>query len=163
MVERSTSKMTAHELWANLVITREIIIKAREQEFKKFDIPTHQGNNIFLIHFLGDNATPSEIARHLFKEKHSTTEILNRMKKRGLVRRVHDLERKNMVRIVLTKKALTIYNRAMSHVENIMSVLSEEDRQEFLLYFKKLQEKGLEELKAMTATKKPEIPSYLIK
>ena len=52
---------------------------------------------------IGYRVTPAEISRRLLRESHSISQILNRMENKGLVRWVKDLERKNLVRLILLK------------------------------------------------------------
>ena len=70
------------------------------------------------------------------------------MEKKGLVRKVRDLDRKNLVRVSMTEKAQEIHSQSANSksIHNIMSVLSEDERKQLRTYLEKLWEKAKEEL-----------------
>jgi len=83
---------------------------------------------LFIILALGNNVTATEISRHTHRKKNTVSEILNRMIKNGLVKKVRDPDVKSRKRISLTEKGLQAYERSkFSHsVNKVISVLSEE-------------------------------------
>jgi len=74
--------------------------------------------------------------------------LLNRMEKQGLVRRVKDLKRKNLVRVLITEKGKEAYRRQseMRVVRKVMSSLSPKQRHNLLASLKILRNEALEEL-----------------
>jgi len=70
------------------------------------------------------------------------------MEKQGLVRKVNDLERKNMIRIVLTEKGEQVYQRSreMKVIPKILSCLSPEERDNLRTYLETLRNKALGEI-----------------
>jgi DNA-binding MarR family transcriptional regulator len=78
------------------------------------------------------------------------------MEKQGLVRRVKDLSRKNMVRVELTEKGHEACNRSAKResMYKILSSLSDEERQQLCLYLRKLRDKALR----LIQKKKPLFP-----
>ena len=135
-------------LWWLLVQTRDAILKARRKELRQYNVSGRNAATLFIIQSLGDNATPAEISRWLLREPHSISEILNRMEKQGLVRKIRDLARKNMVRVVLTEKGLEAYFQStkLESVRKIMSSLFEEERQQLRSSLLTLRNKALKEL-----------------
>ena len=115
----------------------------------QYNISASRGAVLFAIQAIGEEATPAEIARWLFREPHSISELLSRMERDGLVRRVKDLCRKNLVRIVLTEKGREVYHKSTKRelVCEIMSSLSEEERQQLRSCLQKLRDKALKELR----------------
>jgi DNA-binding MarR family transcriptional regulator len=137
-----------HNLWLLLGLTKDAISKARRRELYRYNIRARRAGVLFVIQAIGDHATPVEIARRLFREPHSVSELLSRMVKEGLVRKVKDLDRKNAVRVVLTEKGRETYYQSTKResIHKIMSSLSEEERQQLWALLEKLYYKALEEL-----------------
>ena len=137
-----------HELWALFVQTHDVIWRIRQRELTQYNIPISQSAILFIIQLIGNKATPAEISRQLFREPHTVSSCLDRMEKAGLVRRVKDLKRKNMIRVVITKKGHKAYqliaNRESTH--RLMSILSVEEQQQLWSFLQKLRYHGLKEL-----------------
>ena len=66
----------------------------------------------------------------------------------GLVRRVKDLDRKNLVRIVITKKGYNLYLKIeeQKSIDKIMSVLTEEEKLELWSILAKIRGQAVKEL-----------------
>ena len=135
-------------LWIMLHQTRDAIFKLRERELKKIGISTPKAEILFTIEAIGYRATPSEISRHLLREFHSVSSILSRMEKQGLVKKVNDLDRKNLVRVCLTDKGRQVYHEAVKRktILEILSCLSETEGQQLESSLKKLRDEALKEL-----------------
>ena len=69
------------------------------------------------------------------------------MEKQGLVRKVKDLDRKNLVRVVLTEKGREAYYHSTKResIHQIMSFLSEEERQQLRHCLQTLRDKAREQ------------------
>jgi DNA-binding MarR family transcriptional regulator len=70
------------------------------------------------------------------------------MKETGLVNKVKDLEKKNLIRIELTSKGRKAYKQALTResIHKVMSCLSEEERRQLDMLLEKLCRKTVEEL-----------------
>ena len=137
------------ELWALLNQACDAIGKARDDELRQFGITRMQAAILFTLKAVKVPATPAEIARWLFREPNTVFVLLKQMERKGLVRRVKDLERKNMVRVVLTEKGLQASRRAMLRNQSlcdIFSILSEEEHANLRAYLWKLRDKALASL-----------------
>ena len=137
------------ELWILLSHTRNAITKLREQELEEFNVSPQQSAILHLLETAEDNITPAKVSRRFFREPHSVSELISRMEKRGLVKRMKDLPRKNMVRIVLTDEGHDIYQRskrARKPVLRIMSKLSNEQREQLRLFLTILQDAAVDEI-----------------
>jgi len=134
-----------YELWVLLAQTREAMYKARHKELTKYNLSPRQSAVLFIIKALGDGVAPVEISRYLFREHHSVTELLSRMEKEGLVRKVKDLDKKGRVKIFLTPKGQQVYTHSMKRksIKEIISCLSEEERQQLWSSLKKLRDNAL--------------------
>jgi DNA-binding MarR family transcriptional regulator len=137
-----------YELWVLLRQTCDGMLIARENELRKIGISAMQAAVLFVVKTVTVPATPAEISRWLFRQPHTVSGLLNRMEKRGLVRKVKDLERKNMIRIVITEKGEQAYQRSreMKVIPSILSCLSPKERDNLWKYADRLRSKTLEEI-----------------
>jgi len=135
-------------LWLLLILVRDAIRRARQEELRQFGITVSQAGVLFHVLTLGDRATPAEIARCLFKKPHGISTLVSRMEKEGLVRKVKDLDRKNLIRVEMTDKGQQAQRHAVkrSVIHHIMSSLSEEERQQLSSCLKKLLGRAFGEL-----------------
>jgi DNA-binding MarR family transcriptional regulator len=116
-----------YNLWILLNHTRHAIYRARELELNRHGITAEQGRLLFVVKDLGQKATPSEIAKHVFRASHTISSLVDRTEKKGLVKRVKDLDSKKSVRIALTREGEAVLNKVleMDSIHRIMSGLSE--------------------------------------
>jgi len=135
-------------LWLLLNHARDTIWKARRKELANYGISLRQAALLFMVHHMGDRATPPEITRWQLRAPHSVAEAFNRMEKAGLVTKTKDLERKNLVRVTLTERGRKVSERAarIESIHRIMSCLSGEERQQLSSSLEKLRDKTCEEL-----------------
>jgi len=136
------------DLWRLISQLRHAIYKARTKELNKYNISYRQSSAMYVIKALGNGATPVKISRWLLRERHSVSELINRMEKQGLVRKSKDLDRKNLVRVVLTEKGHEAHYQTtrLESIHRIMSALSQEERQQLRASLEKLWRQVLEEL-----------------
>ena len=138
------------ELWMLLHQTCDAIIKARENALRKqVGISRMQASVLFIVKAVDGPATPAEISRWLFREPHSVSGLLNRMEKDGLVKKVKDLDRKNLIRVAMTEKGEEAYQQSgdITVVPKILSCLSRKKRENLRAYLETLRNKALEELR----------------
>ena len=137
-----------YNLWVLLRQTRDAIIKARARELQQYGISSIQAAVLFTIQAIGDSATPAEISRRLIREPHSVSELLSRMEREGLIKRVKDLPRKNQVRVLITDKGRQAYEQSTEReaIHRIMSVLSEEEHQQLRSCLEKLRDEALRQV-----------------
>ena len=149
-MEKFLSSKEDAALWMWLSRTRDAIFRARERELHQYNISCIQSTVKQIIRALGDKATPAEISRWAFRESQSVSELLNRMEKEGLIEKIKDLDRKNMVRVILTEKGLEAYRQTQKYetVHKVMSSLSAAERQQLRSTLKKVWDKALEELES---------------
>ena len=135
-------------LWVLFSQTRDAIVKVRERELQSYGISERHSQLLFIIKLIGRDATPAGIARWLFREPHSISEILNRMEKQGLIRKVKDLKRKNQVRIEITEKGEDQYRRSFipRNIPDTFSKLSEGEQRQFVAILMKLRETAIEDI-----------------
>ena len=138
----------ATALWMLIDRTSRLIGKARQRELAKYGVSVDASAVIFTVYYLGHQAIPATISRQLFLERHSVSQLLTRMEKDGLIRRVKDLERRNYVRIELTVKGWDVLQRSGKHqsVIPIISVLSENEQQELWIILAKVRNRAIKRL-----------------
>lgn len=147
-METNLSTDREYELWVLLHQACDAMIRARENELRKFGISRMQAAVLFIVKAVEGPAIPAEISRWLFREPHTVSGLLERMEKQGLVRRVKDLERKNMIRVVITEKGEEAYqgSRELKVIRTILFCLSAEQRDNLRPYLETLRNKALGEL-----------------
>ena len=134
-------------LWVLIAQTKDAILRARERDYARYGISNERRAVLFLIDNNGGRSTPSEIARGLFRELHSITEMLKRMEADGLVIR-HKGTGRAKVEVELTDKgkdvlAQSIYNETDSR---IFSVLTRSERERLSASLWKLRNKTFQDL-----------------
>jgi len=147
-LEKITTTDEDLNLWWLLDQARHLVFRVRQKELDAYNISVRQAAALLVIQAAGERATPARISRLLLREPHSFSESLDTMEKKGLVRRVKDLERKNQVRVVLTEKGREVYYQSTKRksIHLIMSSLSEEERQQLRHCLQILGNKALKEL-----------------
>ena len=128
--------------------TAHAMFDARQKELAQYGITTRHAAALFAIQAIGDEATPAEISRWVFREPHSVSGILSRMEKTGLVKKTKDLDKKNLIRVILTEKGRQAYRQATKResINRVFSALAEEDRQQLESLLELLWEKALKDL-----------------
>ena len=135
-------------LWQLLHRSHATVAKVRQKELEKYDATIRQAGVLRIVVRVGKSVTPTEIAKQLFLESNTITEQLNRMEADGLVKRVKDLDRKNLVRIAITKKGYSLFLKIeeQESIDKIMSVLTEEEKLELWSILAKIRGRALKEL-----------------
>ena len=128
--------------------TNDAAIKVRKKELSKFGLLPRQAAVLFAIKALGEKVTATEIAHFLFREHHTITGIVSRMEKDGLVKRIRAPGGKNLTRIILTDKGEQAYHQSIKReaTNEIMSTISEEERQQLKACLEKIQDAALRQL-----------------
>ena len=147
-METSVAPDQLCELSVLLFQANDTLLRARDNELRQFGISVRQAAVLFTVKAVKGPATPAEISRWLFREPHTVSGLLNRMEKQGLVRKVKNLERKNLIRVVLTEKGEEAYQQARESkvIRKILSCLSLKERNNLGTYLDKLRNKALGEL-----------------
>ena len=116
-----------HNLWVLLHQTARAILKARSKELRRYGITSRQAGVVNVIQQIYNKATRVEIARLLLLEPNSVSELLDRMERRGLVKKVKNVQGDNLVGAVLTEKGYEASDKSLKlqSIHNIMSSLSD--------------------------------------
>jgi DNA-binding MarR family transcriptional regulator len=141
----------AHNVWLLLVQTRDALFNARQKELDKYHLSIGRASMLFAITSLGDGVIPAQLSPWVFRKPNTVWEIIKRMEKDGLVTTRKDTERKNLVRVSLTKKGEELYRLASKRksIHRIMSSLSQEELQLLKSCLKKLRDGAIKELETV--------------
>ena len=147
-MKKSLHEDKDYRLWSLLHQARSALFKVREKDVNPYGITATQSAVLFVISSIRGNATPNLISRWLIREPHTTSNILNRMKEQGLVDKVRNPNNRSEVIVSLTKKGRQIYRQTedIEIIREMMSCLSEEERQQLYSSLKKLRDKALSHL-----------------
>ena len=90
--------------WVLLFRTFRALERAGEVELERFGLSTIEAAVLHALKTASEPVTPAKLSRWLYREPHTMSGLLNRMERKGLVKKSKDLEKKNMVRVTLTEK-----------------------------------------------------------
>jgi len=128
-------------LWMLLFRTRDLLFKTRVRELRQVvGVTEAEAGVLSCISLLGGSATPTEISRYIVREPHSVSALLSRMEKNGLIMKVNDLSRKNLIRALMTDKGKRQYTyiEKRDSIHKIMALLSDRERCQLRLSMEKL-------------------------
>ena len=151
-------------LWIMIQQTRDALWAAREKELSNYGLSPIEMAVLFYIQIIerttDRKTTATEIARWLFRKRNSISELLGRMEKKGLVKKIRDLDKKNSVRITLAEKGQQLYSQAMEGqiINKLLSSLSEEERRHLWPGLGRLRNNAIREL---GISQKPPFPQFL--
>jgi len=135
-------------LWQLVSRTSHIMLRARQRELNEYGITRGYSSVLSTVMRLGKQATLSNISQQLVREVHSMSAQLTRMEKEGLIKKVKDQKKKNLMRIVVTKKGYELYSKGMGKttINSIMSKLSPEEQKTLWLIMAKVRKQSMIEL-----------------
>jgi DNA-binding MarR family transcriptional regulator len=136
-----------YKLWLLLSQTRSAIFKARHKKVGKY-VHFNQGAALMTIWTGNGRVTPAVLARHLFLEPHSVSELIIRMEKKGLVKKNRDKQKENVVRLSLTEKGRRFCRETVQEdfIRGIMSSLTARQRRQLRSYLTVLLRKAMDKL-----------------
>ncbi len=134
-----------YQLWVLLHQARDASYKAMEREVAKHGVSAVQSAVLFVISANGGKATSLTISRWLLRELHTTSNILTRMEKIGLITKKKNPAKNGELTVSLTEKGREAYIKTteIALVNEILSCLSEGERQELSVYLKRVRDKAL--------------------
>lgn len=134
-------------LWILIAQTKDAILRARERDYARYGISNERRSVLFFVQNNGGRATPVDIARGLFRELHSVTEMLKRMEADGLITR-HKGTGRSKVEVELTEQGLDVFNQSLLNETDrrIFSVLTKKEREALVSTLFKVRGKVLQDL-----------------
>jgi len=134
-------------LWVLIAQNRDAILRARERDYARYGISNERRALLYIIQNNGGRTTPVEIARDLFRELHSVTEMLKRMEKDGLVSR-HKGSGRSKVEVEMTEKGRDVFKQSLHNEtdERIFSILTPKERKRLASYLFRLRRRVFQDL-----------------
>lgn len=140
-----------YKLWVLLSQTRSAIFKVRHKKVGQY-LPPNQAAALIAIWTREGKITPAMLAHRLFLEPHTVSELINRMRKKGLVAKKKDRQRGNVVRISITEKGREVCEKVMGRnmIHEYMAELTAKQREKMregltLLYTRALRDLDIKE------------------
>ena len=147
--EQGTRREAEFFLWVSLWRAAKAILKARQKELHQYKLSPAKTSVLDVVSSHHDRVTPAEMSRELMRDPNTITELLISMEKDGMLRRIKDLPRKNMIRVELTDEGRNVYRRTTtdeSYTE-IFSILSKKEQQQLMSLLNRVTAKAQEYLK----------------
>ncbi len=134
-------------LWVLIAQTRDAILKARQRDYGRYGISDDRRAVLYIIMNNGGSAAPVVIARNLFRELHSVTEMVKRMEKDGLVQRRKGTGR-SKVEVTITQQGIDVFEQSHRNQtdQRIFSALTKQERERLSTYLWKLRSRTLQDL-----------------
>jgi len=147
-MELTLAKDPDYQLFVLLRQVGKIVEKAREKELQKKGISLAEHAVLFITQSIGYNTTPAEISRWMIRQRNSISTLLNRMEKKGLIKLTRDLDKKNLIRVSITKKGQKAYeiSTEMESIHSILSVLPNDLHPQMIVWLKKFRDQAIKEL-----------------
>jgi len=122
------------QAWAVLVQTSHLLDATLKKTLEPLGVSPRQATVLFIIEGIDHPATPAEISRWLKRERPSVSVLLERMKRKGLIEKSKDFDRKNLVRVTLTEKGRETLDSLMGMkiAARVFSTLSEKELQQLM-------------------------------
>jgi len=137
-----------HDLFLLFSRSYYLTKRARERELQRYDLTPEQAQILYFVRIMKNRASPAEISRVVLRKPHSVSSIVDRMVKRGLLKKTGHVKYKNRIRLSITEKGEEYYQLSAKRgpLRRILNMLSEEDRIVFRQFLEKLSEKAADEL-----------------
>ena len=114
-----------HNTWILLAQTYRLISNLWDRDIEKLGFTREQAYAVYIIHHLGERATPSKISELQFQAHNTTSEILNRMVKQGLIKKFKEPDGRDRIKIRLTPKGRQVFllSRNREALHKVLSAL----------------------------------------
>jgi len=135
----------------NLASTNMTLQRAIDLELSRVGLTIPQAGVLYFLKHTKEPLTPMKLSRRLNRQPHTVSALVTRMEAQGLVKATKDLERKNWVRLSLTKKGQEAFKRQLGErvAFNATSCLSKKERDTLNGICKKLTARGAEIIRQM--------------
>ena len=119
---------------------RHLMLLARQKELTQYHITPNQFNVLQILYKLGQHATLAELSIYCYRGISNLSTQVTKMEKDGLVKKSRESPKSHLLKVELTRKGLACYQitKEIKSAKMIMSILSEEERQELISILKKI-------------------------
>jgi DNA-binding MarR family transcriptional regulator len=137
-----------YEFWILMTQVVEGLTKVNENELRPLGISPIQLAVMYVVSTAREPLIGSEIARRLVRRPQSVHQVLVRMEKLGMVRRIRENEGKREVPIELTEKGEELFVEAgkIHIIPEILGQLSSQERKQVRTILEKLRKATYERL-----------------
>jgi DNA-binding MarR family transcriptional regulator len=120
------------DLWLLIGRVNHEIMLARQKELRQYNIPIRQTLFLYTLQSLGSKATLFEVAKAMERTVPVTAQHAANMENDGLIKRIKNSPRSNLLRLELTEKGLEMvkFARKSKAVDTILSSVDKEGRQQ---------------------------------
>ena len=136
-----------YRLWVLLSQTRAALFRARHKRVGKY---VHFNVAASLLHIWNHDGEVimNDLAKNLFLEQHSASEIVNRLIKKGYIKKEKIKGKGNVVHLWITKKGREFCQETVQaeFIQNVMSSLTEEQQTQLRSCLNILYNRALEDL-----------------
>jgi DNA-binding MarR family transcriptional regulator len=143
MTESEASQYLTNKLWILLQISQELFLTVEENTFRlKTSVSYQQFLMLMVMESSDKPITPVELARQLLRKPNTVSNIIDRMEKQGLVKRIRGRKDRRLVYLKVTplgkEKLAEASGAAMTLVRDILQDFSEKDLQSFIRLTEKI-------------------------
>jgi len=128
-----------------------VIERARNLELAKIGLNIPQAQVLYYLKVSKEPVTPMKLARLMHKQPHTVSALVHRMETQGLLKTRRDMQRKNWVRVSLTKRGEEAMKQwaAVTEVPDIVFRLSKTEADALSKITRKLHDRSLGMLRKM--------------
>lgn len=131
MTEKTIIEEPLSETWVLLHQLADSMQKCEETVFDEFSYMVQEYQVLRSLVYLKGHVTPTKITNYLDKNRNYITFILDRMEKKGLVKRIRDMVDRRSLRLVVTPKGAKQYKLLLGPAEalprELLSSLSQKE------------------------------------
>lgn len=152
-----------YDLWILLSRVYHMIGKLRHMELAGYDILPTQAYVLYIIEALGNETTPTEIARYVYQQKSSVSDILNRMLDQGLIVKTRASRGRGRITVQLTEKGQMVLRLSKKRelLEKVISALSPDQLRQLESCLDALRDNAIQEISSQEKEMLP--PSQISK
>ena len=135
-----------HHLLALLGTTLNALLKARKKELETSGITIAQSWALWGLNVMGEPLTVAEISQFIDRDHLTTSQLLKRMEKDGLIVRKKGPQNSSPVKIITTEKGKDILHHAYDRhalLDEIADSLSPDELRNLSSYLQKLRENAI--------------------
>jgi DNA-binding MarR family transcriptional regulator len=131
-----------YEIWGVFVKIQKLIARERDIELTRYGISPEQSHILHHLHDQGGSSTLNLIASFSLVSHNAASLMVRRMEKQGLVDRTKTQNSKQF-RVSITQKGRDVFDKMPKiSVEMTFSTLTLEEKRQFLICLKKLEERA---------------------
>jgi DNA-binding MarR family transcriptional regulator len=140
-------KHKGHETLLNIFVTANLLIKEAQQLFRPFGLTEAQFDILMMLETQSDNGllSQTELGHMLLVNRSNVTGLVDRVEQAGWVRRVPDGIDRRINLVEITESGRKILNNTknvyMKRIEEITSVLSENEKRLLVEILEKIRKK----------------------